>query len=154
MPLNLTRPIRCSKCGSKFTRQVAQQRRCERCLPRWVKARRAAAPPEPKPARPKGKAAKRAAVMAEIARMNRELARKTDALTLAEFLAMECMHSVPVIDCREPWCRARIDALNIIKTGAGWRSRAYAANPVPHPYVLERPPVTSDPAPSPSPSQG
>jgi hypothetical protein len=32
-PVNLTRPVRCIRCGEKFTRTRGNQRRCEKCKP-------------------------------------------------------------------------------------------------------------------------
>ena len=40
--LNLDRPVRCAKCGHKFTRNRGNEKLCQTCKPNKVKARKGA----------------------------------------------------------------------------------------------------------------
>lgn len=148
----LKRPIRCKKCGVKFRRLVAQQRYCDDCLPLRVKLarqERATAARQQRdtagPPRRRGGRLDLDVIRAEIEADHRKLARKVNSLSLAEFLSSPCMHGKPIIDCGEMWCRNRIDDLEVSKTADGrWRSPRYYANPVLHPWVLERPSEVPD----------
>lgn len=123
--LTQIRDIACSQCGRKFTRKVRQQRRCDNCLPLRIRLARQAASPRRARATPGP-----AGIRDDIRRGTLALARRIDALTLGQFLGSACPHRRAIIDCREDWCRSRVDDLQITKTGTGFRSRRYAANPV------------------------
>jgi hypothetical protein len=41
MALNVSRPVRCAKCGTKFTRTHGRQRFCITCIPNWRRTRAA-----------------------------------------------------------------------------------------------------------------
>ena len=88
--LDLTRPVRCAKCGGKFTRTHGRQKLCPGCQPRWVRAQSAA------------RAAARTARQQEA----RAEARWHDP-GWQSALASLCPHGVKLGDCEDTWCRSR-----------------------------------------------
>ena len=116
-PKPLGHPIRCSRCGTKFTRQHGNERLCERCRPYRLKARSAA----------------RAAVKPIRLEANRQ-ARQYDDLIVqatarwAEVLASYCPHRDKLGDCPEPWCANRVADMEL---QGGYLPGLFTANGTP-----------------------
>jgi hypothetical protein len=95
--LDLTRPVRCARCGQPFTRTHGRQKLCVSCQPRRVRARSAA----------------RAAARPARLEINRQARTNpglvTDAeLRWAEMLASPCPHDRKLGECPDPWCAERV----------------------------------------------
>jgi hypothetical protein len=95
-PQNLGRPVRCARCGEKFTRTHGRQKLCPACQPRWVRARSAA------------RAATRPARLAANREARKQQDRQGDPAWQAALSSL-CPHGVKLRDCEDAWCRSRRD---------------------------------------------
>jgi hypothetical protein len=93
-PKPLGRPVRCAKCGAKFTRTHGRQKLCASCRPAWVRARSAA------------RAATKPARLA-VNRLARDADRRWQHPAWQVMLAARCPHGDKLGDCTELWCASR-----------------------------------------------